>query len=635
MSSRTSQRSYAAFFEDYDEDANVTLPETRTVANVAAKRSKPDLRQSGTSTDGASDSGYSSRTAATIASAESLPAGKRSPIAPLDTTLANRDLDRVRGRVDEREKEKTKARSKTKEPRERKPTSNGGGTMHPSMVRSSSRSAAKRSASKPRKRDMDPVNCRCPDCEPSAYDNMAMSHPDHHQMDYSSYFDPRSHGYDVPQSPQLFHYQPVVSQETHSTRRGRSDSYHQTARPVSFHAGAMPDMSMYMSMPSYEHGPPPSASAYSNHFMQPYMQPSGPPPMPHPVHLPYDPIPSYDQPPRPSFERPRAPSTTRSPDKLPKRRFSVSKRPERPVVENIPSPVTRPEISERKSAARRRESMSHDRQSYDHDPDEDYYRMPPPPPKVKPAQQVVIPRPVPRKAVTTASTPTRRSGAFDMQELTAALPLQRRKSREVTVAERRPSQSRNRVTYHDSSRSGGRVSVETARRRRSSVVYGLEQTKDLDQKQREVEEYQASRASRATPITLDQIVARRNQRADSDSGSLRTRTESSRGSDTKTKSAVGRVDDDSVTMIVGGVTIGLPGAMNTINLRSNEEGNYELNIGSSSRQPKRYLQLGRSESVGGGRKEIEDRRRLQQDACSDRESRRSSRSGYSGCGLLE
>src|SRR5207249_5919330 len=89
MSSKTSPKTYAAFCEEFDEDANVILPGTRMVANTTAQRSKSDLRLSGTSTDGASDSGYSSRTAATVGSGGSLASGKRSPPSvQLDTALA-------------------------------------------------------------------------------------------------------------------------------------------------------------------------------------------------------------------------------------------------------------------------------------------------------------------------------------------------------------------------------------------------------------------------------------------------------------------------------------------------------------------------------------------------------------------
>ncbi|KAL7351415.1 hypothetical protein ACKS0A_00199 [Histoplasma ohiense] len=660
MAARTSQQSYAAFFEDFDEDANVTIPETRTVANVAAKRSKADPQQSGTSTDGASDSGYSSRTAATVGSADSLPTGKRSPpFVQLDTVIANRDIERVRGRPDDREREKSKSKGKDRQSRETNPSTSNGttSTIHvPNMRRSSSRPAPKRSSSKARK--WESTHGRhapdtCPDCDQYGYHNVPMgAHPlpDPHPVDYGSYMHPQSHGYDIPPSPhpQSYHYPPVATQEIVSSRRDRSNSYHQS-RPMSYHAGAMPDMNMYMHMtpstPAYEqqHGPPISASAYA-HYMAPYNMPNGPVAPPHLPHM------SYESAPPPPFERPRAASTSRSPEKPTGRRGSMYGTP---VVEYPSSPAPhRSDGLQRQPSSRevrvRRESVS---QPSTYDPDEDFYRMPPPPlPKGKPPSQVIIPprRPSARKASTSTSTPTmsRRPEGIDMDDLRAALPLTRvgrKKSREAVLSERRPSapgKAGIRTTsYHDPGRAA-RISIENSRRRRSSV-YGVEQTKDLDQKQREAEEYQSTRTSRATPLTLDSLVkCRRSHRADSDSGSLRTRTDSSRGSDAKTKSAISRPEDDEITVMIGGLRIGVSKDhidRQVINLRSGEEGSLELNI--EGRRPKRYF-LSRSESLsgtGGGavRREIEESRRLHHDSSSDRASRRSSRSGYSGRGLLE
>ncbi|EER39437.1 conserved hypothetical protein [Histoplasma capsulatum H143] len=584
MAARTSQQSYAAFFEDFDEDANVTIPETRTVANVAAKRSKADPQQSGTSTDGASDSGYSSRTAATVGSADSLPTGKRSPpFVQLDTVIANRDIERVRGRPDDREREKSKSKGKDRQSREtNSSTSNGTtSTIHvPNMRRSSSRPAPKRSSSKARK--WESTHGRhapdtCPDCDQYGYHNVPMgAHPlpDPHPVDYGSYMHPQSHGYDIPPSPhpQSYHYPPIATQEIVSSRRDRSNSYHQTA------------------------------------------------------------------------------STSRSPEKPTGRRGSMYGTP---VVEYPSSPAPhRSDGLQRQPSSRevrvRRESVS---QPSTYDPDEDFYRMPPPPlPKSKPPSQVIIPprRPSARKASTSTSTPTmsRRPEGIDMDDLRAALPptrVGRKKSREAVLSERRPSapgKAGIRTTsYHDPGRAA-RISIENSRRRRSSV-YGVEQTKDLDQKQREAEEYQSTRTSRATPLTLDSLVkCRRSHRADSDSGSLRTRTDSSRGSDAKTKSAISRPEDDEITVMIGGLRIGVSKDhidRQVINLRSGEEGSLELNI--EGRRSKRYF-LSRSESLsgtGGGavRREIEESRRLRHDSSSDRASRRSSRSGYSGRGLLE
>ncbi|PGH04329.1 hypothetical protein AJ79_07109 [Helicocarpus griseus UAMH5409] len=648
MSSNTSQ--YAAYFEEFDEDANDILPDTRTVANVAAKRSKPDIQTAGTSTDGASDSGYSSRTAATVGSADSLPTGKRSPnFAQLDA-IANRELERARGRPDNREKENPKTKAKDKESRESnlKPSHSNGAPAQAKM-RSASRPAPKRSSSKSRKWDLSNGRnasgaCFCPECDQQDYSNMGMGHSsDHHPMDYSTYMNPQPHVYDIPPSPQSF-YQPMGAHEVVSSRRERPTPYHPN-RPLSFHGG-MPDMSnMYPQMtPSsaYEHGPPLSASAYA-HYPAPYM--SGGPVITHPNQM------SYDSAPPPSLERPRprAVSTSRSPEKISGRRASMYGTP---VVEYAPSPSNHSDALQRKSSRARRPSQP---QPPSYDPDEDYYRqMPPPPlPKSRPTQVILSQpsRPTPRKAVTTNNTPTmkrRSQAAFDVEELRQSLPpvqvptrQGREKSRDRMPLERRPSargkSSVRTASYHDSSRDT-RVSVESSRRRRSSV-YGLEQSRDLDQLQREVEEYQA-RTSKPVPLTLDTLVKSRraDHRADSDSGSLRTGTDSSRGSDSRTKSGAGRTDDDNVTvLVIDGVTIGIPKGSRdrrTINFTSGDDGErIELNIGGGRRESQ-YI-ASRSDTLSSGRREIEDVRRLRHESSSDRASRRSSRSGYSGRGLLE
>ncbi|PGH12124.1 hypothetical protein AJ80_06845 [Polytolypa hystricis UAMH7299] len=669
MSSRASQKTYAAFCEEFDENANCALPETRKVANVAAKRSNPHLRPlETTNADGASDSGYSSRTVATIGSGDSLASGTRSPAYTLlDTKLANRDISRPRGRHVEEKREKTKVKGKDKEIREGK-SSSSSKTMQTTIRNPAHPPPNPRSSSKSRSSRQQP--CTCWDCDkPGGYHQAVMSTPvDHRAMDFTAYLQQHSHGYDVPPSPQTSRYPAMVTQDQPprpppSTRSQRSQSFSQH-RPASFHSGMMPDMNMnmmYMPMPpptaptSYDHGPPLSASAYTNapsYMSSPYM--GGGPPTPHASHTPYESSPQL------KYERQRAPSASRSPDKPPSRRSSNYG----PAVVDYHTTPTAyyNDNFERRSSREihgRRQSVIY----HDHDPDEDYYRMPPPPApssKKKPAPQVIpIPRrPSARKAKTSAATPTvsrAPPSSFDLNDLRDALPprMARRESREPISPERDPSGGRHRVrttSYHDPTHAA-RVSVESSRRRRSSVYGNMEQqlgNRDLDQKQREVEEYQASRngSSRASVPSqpynpIDSLVkARHSQRADSDSGSQRSQTESSRGSDAKTKnsSGVSRPDDDSITMIIRGVKIDLSTDSvegKKINVRSGEEGGVELNI--EGRRPKKYL-LARSDSLStASRRELlEDARRVRDiDSKSDRASRRSSRSGYSGRGLLE
>ena len=234
---------------------------------------------------------------------------------------------------------------------------------------------------------------------------------------------------------------------------------------------------------------------------------------------------------------------------------------------------------------------------------------------------------------------------FEMEEVGAALPRLGRKESREPVPERRPSMrpsSKNRIrttSYHDPTRAA-QVITESGSRRRRPSVYSLEHTtQNLEDKQREVEEYQAARTPRLAPLTADSL--RKVRRFESDSDSQQSRTESSRGSDSQTKygSGVGsRVDDGSITMIINGVKIDVPAESSgnqQINVRTGQEGGVELNI--AGRRPKRYI-LPRSDSTttSGRREMIEDVRRIRDDARSDRDaSRRSSRSGYSGRGQLD
>ncbi|MCJ1388263.1 hypothetical protein MMC18_001108 [Xylographa bjoerkii] len=91
MSSNNSLRhdSHAAYLEDYSEDTKATVPGTRQTANIAAKRSRPELRNKPISTtkgrDEASDSGYSSQTVATVASHGSSSQGSKPEGLPISS----------------------------------------------------------------------------------------------------------------------------------------------------------------------------------------------------------------------------------------------------------------------------------------------------------------------------------------------------------------------------------------------------------------------------------------------------------------------------------------------------------------------------------------------------------------------
>lgn len=627
---------HAAFCEEFDEDANVILPETRRVANVAAKRSKTELRPAEGGTDGASDSGYSSRTAATVNSAQSGPSGRRSP-PPLkvNTTLRSIDLEKIR-EIRSSRKEKGKERQE----RPAMP-----GKMPVETLRSSTRVAPhQRSPSKPKRRDSVSVrhhHTGCWECEQGIY------HPstpiDPRPLDYGYYVSqaPSVHDFPPPPpSPQSARYPPPYAPEIQIAQRGRrgsrSTSYHLNSRPLSYHGSMTPDTTMMYagSMTQYEHGPPPSASAYTN-------TPTFPQPPYHQQQLQY-----YSRPesiPPSPYERQHDPFDSHVRESTKSRRRSSIYGP--PVVNYAPSTPDYDdgEPLERKSSRDQRSS----RYSQTFDRDEDYYLMPPPPLKQqKPPPQVIQKRPdVPRKAAATGSTGARRgSQTWDMSELEDSLPDRpvRKPMRATIVPERSQSvrDARRSTSYQDSARPS-RIAIEDSRRRHTSVYDydGPDRTQDLEEKQRDAEEYQAARTGKPVPLTADALFKAKNaaHRPGSDSGSQKSRSNSSRGSDARTRDGSGigsKADEEhNITMNVNGINLSFSQEAvggKRINLRTGETGAVELNI--EGKRPKKYI-TSRSDytsASGSGRREHsrEDRR-------SDRASRRSSRSTYSGRGLLE
>jgi hypothetical protein len=636
MSQRVRQVPHAAFVEEYDEDANVVLPETRQVANVAAKRSKSDLRHAELGLDFASDSGYSSRTAATVNSSQSPHSGRRSPVSlKLDTSSKLIGTERLR----ESRKDKGKGRDDKRASAD---------MMHFDAIRNASRMApSPRSPSKPRRRDSASIRHTpgtCWECEQGLYHSSTPIEP--RPIDFSYYYaqpPPPPPVHDIPSSPKSTrHPYPFVpdvhvSQGAHAQRRmSRSNSYHANGRPLSFH-GALPDV-MYnpMAISPYGHGPPLSASAYTN--MTPF------PPYPQQPQYYHDPGPG----PQPIYERPRASSRTR-PREQPRRGSLYGT----PVVEHAPPTPT----YDGGAALERRSSREHRTrpQSQSYDLDEDYYRMPPPPPpapkpkpKSKPPPQIIQPR----RSVTTTGGRRPSQSSFDMADLEAALPdrviRQFSGSRDPLIPERSHSlrNTRRTTSYHDSDRPA-RIAIEDSRRRRTSY-YGEDRRKDLkmdlksdlEQKHRSAEEYQASRSGKTVPLTADALFkAKVSQRPESDSGSQKSHSNSSRGSDARTRdgSGVGSKfdDDNSITMTMNGLTMSFSQETvggKRIHVRTGDEGAMQLNI--EGRRPRRYIMpAGSDHTSSSGKKENEDVRRTRDEGRSDRASRRSSRSTFSGRGF--
>ncbi|KAL1997797.1 hypothetical protein VTN02DRAFT_727 [Thermoascus thermophilus] len=292
-----------------------------------------------------------------------------------------------------------------------------------------------------------------------------------------------------------------------------------------------------------------------------------------------------------------------------------------------------------------------------YEPDEDYYRMPPPPPPSQPSKskpQVIQRRPNPPSSRKPAATRDRRlSDSFDMSELEEALadrPV-RPVSRDPLVPARSRSVKsvRRASAYRESSPSPVRTLVEDSRRRRSSV-YDDYEPRDVAQKQRDAEEYQASRTGRTLPLTADALFSAKSfARPDSDSGSQKSRSTSSRGSDTRTRDGRSskQADDDddaeekdssknTLIMTMNGVTMSIPQDSvggKRISLRTGDQGDMTMSI--EGRRPRKYLSSRSDHASVGGRADADEYRRSRDDRRSDLASRRSSRSTYSSRRLLE
>ncbi|KAI9926400.1 hypothetical protein MW887_004164 [Aspergillus wentii] len=630
---------HAAFCEEYDEDANEILPDTRLVANIKPQKTT-DLRSAAEPLpiDGASDSGYSSRTAATVNSTQSAPSGRKSPVPlKLDTAALKRaDLERVRSsRKEQRVKDRTARQVREREEKMQVGSYPSGG-HHPSMQRSPSR----------RGRESSHVRHypgTCWECEQGLY-HTSSTPVEPRAIEYPYYGSQSGPVHDYPPPPpsprQAPRYPPSVVHDVHVShssrphaRANRTNTYHASGnnRPLSYH-GMMPGMGGMMYNPSpmsrYEHGPPLSSSAYAN-------QSYGP--APYPPQSPYYAMSDYMPPSEHHQER----SASR-PREQPRGRRSSVYGP--PVVDYDPPTPTYEDgepldhVTSRDSRQRMPSNSSYDRE-------EDYYRMPPPPLKQKSTPHIIQKkRPDgPKKSATTNSITSERrqsKSSFDMSEIDAALPDEgyRRSSRETIIPERsrslRDSRRPAASAYRESSRPS-RIAIEGPRRRRQTI-YDLE-GEEIEEKSREAEEYQASRSAKAVPVplTADALYkAKTSQRAESDSGSQKSRSNSSRGSDARTQNGSGvgskPEDDSNIVMTMNGVTMSFTQESvggKKISVRTGDTGAVELNI--EGKKPQKYL-TARSDYTGGSaRRELEDIRRVRDDRRSERASRRSSRSTYS------
>lgn len=656
MARKSSQKPAVAYCEEYDDDAGRVKPETRQSANIAAKRSKSDLGLLElVPIDFASDSGYSSRTAATGNSSQSRASGKPSPLAlSLDTNPRSKTVDAARTRESRKDKGKQ---------RDEKRASVDLMHMNPRNVAP----PPQRSPSKSRRRESVTMQHQAPEGYwpygtggyPTAMHAYPVSAVDPRPMDYHYYYSHAPQAKEMPPpSPQDPRYPyPSYGPEMHvaqspvrQRRSSRVSAYHLDERPQSYHAGMPEAMYNPGALPAspFDHGPPPASSAYASSAY--YTQPSTP------QHQYFgEPNSPYDA----VYEKSRTSSVSRPREQ--RRRSSVYARP---VIEHATPKASYEDgsflerhisrehrSSRRQSESRRPESR---RPVEMDDLDEDYYRMPPPPPPApKPkakAPKIIQKRPEhPPKSMTTGSVPptSRRMShsrdSWDLSDLKEALPHQQ--IRKIAGGpERSQSMKATRRMSYNAPDGARRIAIEDPRRRRTLYHDDergprRESTVDMEQQHRNAEEYQAAKSGRTgVPLTADALKLKSRiaqQRQESDSGSQKSRSNSSRGSDARTRdgSGVGSQfdSDNTISMMMNGMNISFnPDSVSgkTIHLRTDDDGAIGLNIG--GRRPKKYIMPAGSEfTAPTSRREIEDGRRVREDKRSDRASRLSSRSTFS------
>ena len=604
--SSSPHESRAACVEDFNEDAQVALPETRqtastsSTANTAAKRTKPDAGKGKGLRDEFSDSGYSSHTVATLGS------GISSSIASKILTVTPKPDD-------------TSADSQI--------TVKDGGRKTPSQPQSPGKSLPSKNNFKSKDTPAVPTKpCDCPKCRRKQPHQPSLS------LDTNVHDSPDKTRSKKKRSPLLQRFQrtprPYPPKETETTDppppRSRTTNPHQQAqqraRPMSFHAGSVPEGYMMQQPVFIEQRPPSRLSAAS-----PFPPPSYPP---DPSFFPM--VPMIPQP--EGFYQPMASPYDMQPQQLGAQPWSFERpRPSRPQTMYYASsaPIMeygQPlyEIPERSSQRvgrnpNRGTGRSVPERNYSQAED-DYRRMPPPPPPpARPdlrAQQEQ--RPLIRHAVTAsaiyASPQYRHTGREQDDDRPSRQPSSRKQSFEEQARSRRPSLGRTHKSSDEKimqalqlERDMARMKIEpvesSPKSKRRSSVYGRSSLKDLEGSLEAAEAYQASmgntRGSSTTPLhdELYGLSRKKTQTTSSDGGSRlsgRSRRSREGGSDTKSRrrpSDEDRIheDDDQLEMrIPKGANIKLQSGMidgRAVSLKQcqNADGGMELHIGERER----------------------------------------------------
>ena len=601
---------HAAYCEEYNEDAHTTIPDTRQSANVAAKRSKPEVakpRLPKAIRDEFSDSGYSSRTGATLGSGDSSQAPK-AEAALLDGGM----------KPAENPKRKTRFREQTlavpqnpRKPTLRRTESNTTGRPRQQReIDSKERTAAVHqtgnSAGKGHSPERQDVNQPAQPV-PGVFSRPASTKP-------------------LPPTP--MEHVPILQPAQVRPRATMPQSY-RAGRPMSFHAGVTPQISymptLYIQPVTYSNPAAPTPSQPSQ--TAPYFAPQQSPVQPQPYSFPPSPYESQTRPPTRQW-------TSEQPGPY---RSSVLYSP-CPGITYVPQPPSSPgAASSQYIGGAATAQLSHPTQSRERrrSRDEDYYRMPPPAlPKKSASETYSRERPNIRHAAMTSAalqhrperTKEYRADFRGPPSPRKEVPGARDTSRRPPVT-KRPSNtpSNNSLSNaHAVEREFTRPNIDSdqvTKQRRRMSYHGYESHQDLE---RSVEAYQASTGSEALPMTKASLnLVRKKTTSSKASSRLSGSGRGSRnGSDVKPRSSTNRRGGSDVKtrnekdgLTIGfnasdGVNVDLKGATaegRTISLRQSRdggEGNMELSIRgksskTSSRAPSKDKGRGRYSFFGG------------------------------------
>jgi hypothetical protein len=540
-SARTSR---AATCEEWDEDAQTTLPDTRTSANVAAKRSKPELVAT-----------RSHRTRA-VGGDEDKMSG---------THKGTQD-DALR----KKEKRTSGLKLTTSFPERESRRYSSGPPREPPKL-STSRAATKPAASKAE--TLEPLTTHRPGdccvCDRYGYHVMIASDARVSSKEAPLPPTPVATFQQLPQQAPQTTNRPGSSKGQAQPRLERPQAY-RDQRPVSYHAGTSYDshpslFSHFFGTPDWSI-PPTPISAYPIPYAQ---TPTTPFPNQYPE---YPPTFHAQYPPQATLPTKRRPSVSRR---------GTTTRAE-PVVKQGPISRDQPALtrtsSQREHRRSRNPSISRD---VSLSREEDAKLMPPP------ASIPASRRPNMTKANTSNSNPvsyqSERSSSQD-GFTTAQLPFRDRNDPPSSYRERPPSSYYNSAQDRPAPLKSKTYQEGTRITKVNSAGPGLDRRMTFSGAERhevEAENYQRLRSNKVEPLTTDAITKFSRH---SDSGSQRSINSSSRASSGgKTK---GTTANNDITLTVNGLTLGFSGDCNDVHsIRIKPKANGGLDISVDEYEP--------------------------------------------------